>query len=186
VSAYRVHSTSSQWDSASYSRAHQQLLDKLVARPDVPADVLAERIRLYAHHHLTGACRAYACGQVASAQQDLIQALTLNPALLEGYLPPLAVDVAASASSFWVANARTYIGYVFDHLPTSLAHLRRYRNKAFSAFYMGRVFRAQAAGERPSLKDWLLGVCYAPRWLRNRGVWSILVRKALGLLLPAR
>jgi len=186
VSAYRVHSTSSQWDGARYSRAHQRLLDKLFARPDVPADVLAERTRLHAHHYLTAACRAYACGQVASAQQDLVQALTLDAALQEGYMPPLVVDVANFANSFRVANPRAYIGYVFDHLPTSLAHLRRYRNQAFSAFHIGRVFRAHAAGERPLLKDWLLGVCHAPRWLRNRGVWSILVRGILGLPFPTR
>jgi GT2 family glycosyltransferase len=186
VSAYRVHSTSSQWDSARYSRAHQKLLDKLFACPDLPADVLAERTRLYAHYHLTEACRAYACGQVASAQQDLLQALTLDPALQEGYLPSLVVDVANFANSFRVANPRTYIGYVFDQLPASLAHLRRYRNETFSAFHMERVFRAHAAGEHPSLRDWLLGVCHAPRWLGNRGVWSILAREILGLPFPTR
>jgi len=184
VSAYRIHSASSQWDAVGYSRAYQRLLDKLFARPDVPADVLAERTRLYAHHHLTGACHAYACGQVVSAQQGLVQALNLRPALAGGFPAPLVLQVAGFASSFRVANPRAYIDYVFDHLPASLAHLRRYRSKAFSTFHMGRVFRAHAAGERPSLRDWLLGVCYAPRWLRNRGVWSILVRGILGLPSP--
>ena len=186
VSAYRVHSTSSQSDGARYSRAYQRLLDKLFARPDVPADVLAERTRLHAHHHLYAACLAYACGQVASAQQDLTQALTLQPALAGGFPPLLVLHVVGFASSFRVTNPRAYIGYVFDQLPASLAHLRRYRNQAFSTFHMRRVFRTQAAGERPSLRDWLLGVCYAPRWLRNRGVWSILAREILGLPFPTR
>jgi len=186
VSVYRIHSTNSQSDGARYSRVYQRMLDKLFARPDVPAGVLAERTRLRAHYYLGGACHAYASGQVASAQQDLVQALTLDPVLQEGYLPPLVVDVVTFANSFRVANPRAYIGYVFDQLPASLAHLRRYRNEAFSAFHIGRVFRAHTAGERPSLKDWLLGVCYAPRWVRNRGVWSILVREILSLPFPTR
>lgn len=184
VSAYRVHSTSSQWDGARYSRARQKVLDKLFARSDMPGEVLAERTRLYAHYHLSGACHAYACGQVTPAQRDLLRALALNPALAEDSPPPLVVYIAAVANSFRVANPHTYIDYVFDQLPASLAHLQGYRNEAFSAFHIGRVFRAYAAGQRPSLKDWLLGVCYAPGWLRNRGIWSILARRILRLPLP--
>ncbi|MCL4294782.1 MAG: glycosyltransferase [Anaerolineae bacterium] len=186
VSAYRVHNANSQSDGARYSRAYQRMLDKLFACPDLPADVLAEESRLRAHYYLGGACHAYASGQTGSAQEDLIQALTLNPTLEEGFPPPLVVDVANFASSFRVTNASAYIRFVFDHLPASLAHLYRYRKEAFTALHLGRVFRSHTAGKRPLLKDWLLGVYYAPRWLRNWGVWSILLREILGLPFPTR
>ncbi len=51
---------------------------------------------------------------------------------------------------------------------------------AHGAFHMGRVFSAQRAGERISLKDWLEGIWQAPRWLQNRGVWSIFGQAVLG------
>lgn len=180
VSVYRVHETNSQWDAIRYKDAHRRLLDKLFARSDVPADVLTERTQLYAHYHSASACHAYACGEVALAQQDLVQAVTLDPALQEGCPPPLVVDFATFANSFRVRNPQAYLGFVFDHLPASLAHLRRHRREALSLFHMGCVFRAHAAGECPSLKAWLWGVYYAPHWLGNRGVWSILAREVLG------
>jgi GT2 family glycosyltransferase len=181
VSEYRVHSASSQSDGTRYSRSYQRLLDKWLACPGLPPGVLAEQTQLRAHYHLAGTCHAYASGQVASAQQDLVQALALDPTIQEGNPPPLVIEVANFAGSFRVADGRAYINGVFDQLPACLGHLRRFRNEAFAAFHMGRVFRAHEAGERPSLRDWLLGVRCAPRWLRNRGVWSILVREILDL-----
>jgi len=181
VAVYRIHSNSSQWDVIKYRRAHQRLLDKFLIRPEVPDEVRAERTRLYAHHYLASACHAYACGEVALAQQDLVQAVDLDPALQEGCPSPLVVDFATFANSFRVEDPRAYLGFVFDHLPASLAHLQQRRREALSLFHMGRVFRAHAAGKCPSLKDWLWGVYYAPRWLGNRGVWSILTREMLGL-----
>ena len=65
---------------------------------------------------------------------------------------------------------------VIENLPPNLVGLRQYKGYTLSTMYMQRVFAARAAHEKPRLKDWLLGVFSYPRWLLNRGVWSILVR----------
>ena len=41
---------------------------------------------------------------------------------------------------------------------------------------MRQVFTQTGAGR---LSDWLRGVWLDPRWLRNRGMWSILIKRLL-------
>lgn len=59
------------------------------------------------------------------------------------------------------------------------AGLKRYRNEVLGTLYMKRVFDSHAAGGRAALDDWLWAAWYTPRWLRNRGVWSILGKSIL-------
>ena len=184
VCAYRQHGGSSQHDGARYMASRQHLLDKLFARPDLPANVRAERDHLYAYRYLAGACRCYAAGQVAEAQAALEKALALQPAWAQGSRPVFATHVAAFVTNSSMAgeNPGPYIDRVFDQLPASLKALRRYRSYTLGLVHMQRVFAAQAAGERPNLADWLAGVRHDPRWMGNSGVWSILVREVIGIM----
>jgi glycosyltransferase involved in cell wall biosynthesis len=183
VSAYRQHSDNSQQDGAKYAASYEYLLNKVFARPDLPASIQSEHDRLYAHCYLYNACRCYDAGQVIAAQKVLQRALPLqhiwaedSGATLVACVLTFAYDTKKVGSS-----PTTYIHLVFDNLPDSMKALRRYRKSALSLAHMRRVFAAKANGERPSLVDWLTGIRYDLRWIRNRGVWSILVRDIMGI-----
>lgn len=180
LSAYRVHAGGSQGDGPGYSRATLRILDKLYEAPNTPLEIATQRTHLYAHYHLVGACFSYATGHVSAAWSELEEALALEPQMAEGELPPVAMAVAAFANSIRVRDPKVYVDFVFDHLPPSLVHLIRFRGEAHSALHMERVFMAQRIGERIPTREWLEGVWHAPRWLRNRGVWSIAADILLG------
>lgn len=179
VSAYRQHPASSQGDAARYQRGYLRLLDKLYACADLPPAVQAERSRLYAHYHVVGACHAYAAGQIDAGQDGLQQAVTAAPEILAGQPPSIVSSIVGVAGSNGIADPSGVIDVVFGHLPPALAHLRSYRRNALSALHMQRVFAAHSNGASPRLSDWTQGVYQNPRWLANRGVWSILVRNVM-------
>lgn len=57
--------------------------------------------------------------------------------------------------------------------------LKDYRKETLGAFYMKRVFDSYTARRRAALNDWFWAAWYAPHWLQNRGVWSILGKSIL-------
>lgn len=179
VCAYRQHPASSQGDAGRYQRGYLRLLDKLYARADLPPAVQVERAALYAHHYVVGACHAYAADQINAGQEGLQQAAAAAPQILTGQPPPIVASIVGAAQSNGVADPAALIDGVFRRLPPALASLRPYRRYALSALPMQRVFAAHTAHEQPRLADWLQGVWRYPRWLANRGVWSILVRDLL-------
>jgi len=180
VTLYRVHAGNSQQDGARYSQAYQGMLDRLYSRMDVPPEVLAARDHLYAVYWLSGACFCYATRHIEQAQFELLQAVTLRPQSTQGSLPTIVEAVASFANDFRVDNPQEYIDLVFDHLPPSLSFLERHRNETQSIFHMRHVFTAYEHNEPVSLRHLLLGIWYSPRWLRNRGVWSIMATATLG------
>lgn len=179
VSVYRQHLASSQGDAARYQRGYLRLLDKLYARSDLPPAVQDERPRLYAHYHVLGACHAYAAGQIDAGQEGLQQAVAAALEIIAGKPPSIVSSIVGVAQSDGIADPSGLIDVVFGHLPSGLAHLRSYRRNALSALHMQRVFAAHSNGASPRLSDWTQGVYQNPRWLANRGVWSILVRDVL-------
>lgn len=69
----------------------------------------------------------------------------------------------------------------FDNLPSELAGLVSYRSKALARLCMARGFEACADGAaKEAGKALWQGVRRDPSWLRNRGVWSIMLRSLLG------
>lgn len=180
VSAYRMHAHNSQRDGARYAASYIRLLGKLFGLPNLPDAVRAEKARLYAHHHLIGACHAYATGQVAAAQASLRQAMCgeLGPAA--GGIATLAAVIAGFAQTPIIADPHAFIDGVYDELPPELGEMRRQRGQAHSAYHMQKVFEAQARAAPIAFDDWLGGVWHDPRWLTNRGVWSILARHLAG------
>lgn len=184
VSAYRQHPDNSQGDGERYARGYLRLLDKLYARADLPAVLHAERPALYAHYHMVGACHAYAAGQIASGQQWLRLAAEAAPETTRGAPPPIVSSLVGVAQNGGAEDPAALINVIFRHLPSEMEKLRPYRHYALSALPMQRVFAARAANARPRFRDWLRGVYHYPRWLANRGVWSILLRDVV-LRLPA-
>jgi hypothetical protein len=148
-------------------------LDKLYNLNPLPAELSENKTALYSHYYLAGGLHALATGQTGTGRQALKHALCLSPALIEGEMPRFVECVAAFADSLPTCRPHAFINLVFEWVPNVL---NRHRNRAQAAYHMGRVFCADAAGRAIHITDWLLGNWYAPRWLKNRGVWSILIR----------
>ena len=181
VARYRLHRGGSQLDKARYSRAHQKRLERFFNRPDLPQSVRAQRSHITALWSLASACRCYATGQLDTAQQDLVRALALEPDLASGEFPTMfSQTIVGTAASWWVDDPLVYVDRVFANLPSSHEELNRLRGETLSAMHMKRVFRANATGEPLRWQDWWGGVRHDPRWLRNRGVWAILVHAFVG------
>lgn len=175
VCAYRQHAGSSQHDKERYHHSRMRLWDKLYARDDLPECVRSEQPAIYAHTYVQGACVAYAAGQMQTGRERLLQSVEANPQAGHGDPPPI-VSLIVAVAAHEAGEPAALVNTVFSNLPPALSHLRTYRGYALSALHMQRVFNAHAAGAQPPLREWLQGVRRDPRWLRNRGVWAILVR----------
>ena len=181
VYVYRLHTDNYCRDAETSRRCFFRMLDKVFADPRLASDIRQKRANLYARYRLWAACQHYANREWADAQNQLMHAVDRDPGFLEGTPPFLIEYVAGRATGFRIQDPAGYVRRFFEHLPDSLAHLREYRKEALSILHMKRVFAAHGAGETPALEHWLLGTFYSPRWLRNRGVWSILARDIIGL-----
>jgi glycosyltransferase involved in cell wall biosynthesis len=180
LSRYRVHAANMVRDAARHSHSAIVMLDRFFSGPGVPQECRDLSSEAYARAYLDGAVRCYASQQIEPAQERLAKALGLRPEFATDHFPStLAKAIAGLAESSWVADPLGYVDTVFNHLPSSLGDLGRHRGEALGALYMGRVFRARPRGE-PLAREWLLGAYHDPRWLGNRGVWSILVRSLTG------
>ncbi|MCA9368060.1 glycosyltransferase family 2 protein [Candidatus Kaiserbacteria bacterium] len=179
VSGYRLHNENSQQDRERYYFSYLTLLDKLYMQTNLPVPALEEQAMIYAHYHVLGACHAYARGETKTGQERLVQAATVAPDAMQGTPPLIVSSIAGFVQSNQVADSTSLIENMFTNLPPQLRQLQAFRRYALSAAHMQRVFTAPAAYERPAFKDWLLGVYQYPRWLWNRGVWSILIRRIL-------
>lgn len=187
VAANRVHRANSQQNVAGYRSGNQRILDKLFSQPDrLPEEILHRKAEIYAHHHLISALRAYSLGQWADAQTDLRAAANQWAPLDGGSTQHFADQVAGFAARFDAPRDADFVHAVFAHLPPELTCLAKQRARALSQLYMGRVFRAVGAGERFSCGDWLRGTAYDPGWLRNRGVWSVLLKRVLPWAVPEK
>lgn len=176
VSVYRQHPGQMRHDAERYYRSHLQVLDKLYAQPSVSSVLHAERPALYMHFHLLGACHAFAACDFGAGQQRLRLAMDANPDLEQSAPAAIAVALADIARNVAGDNALTLIDMIFDTLPPDMARWHSWRRYALSALHMQRVFATRVGGTSPRLSDWVRGVYWNPRWLANRGVWSILVR----------
>lgn len=180
LSAYRIHGASLQRDAIACAQARIILLDKVFANSNLPANVSAEKLRIYGYTHMGSACHSYSAGEFKLAEQDLEQAWGyLAEVMGEDTTRTILNLIAGFARTFHVSDPTTYFNAVFDNLPSKFSWLAQHRDDALSTFYMGNVFKTHRNGGQVSLRDWTKGVLLGPHWLRNRGVWSILMRSAL-------
>ena len=174
ISAYRQHLYNSQQDAERYHRGFIMLLNKLFSRSDLPHDLAFHQPMLYAHYYVLGACYAYETNRIQTGQNRLLQSGEVAPGVLKES-PPLIISLITGAVQSRGSDPAALIEKIFKNLPSELAWLKPYRGYALSTLHMRRVFQAHTSHEQPLLKDWLLGVYHYPRWLMNRGVWSILM-----------
>jgi len=146
VASYRLHETGtmSQTEANAYSHAVKRLLDKFFRHPGISQELLLERERIYAFHQIVSACRAYGFCQTSYAQQLLEGVLEEFPEWEETTF----LDLVSRCAGFPQNDPRSFINFVFDHLPPGLSHLEKHRKECFRRF-LQRVAKAGSYGEGP-------------------------------------
>jgi len=156
-------------------------LVKFFDSPLAPGWAKASREQCYAYHWVIGAMHAYALGQIEEGRQSLLRAVKHDPQLI-GPRSHVFVEqiVEFSNSPLLSVPPVEYVRFVFDHLPEELFGFRKHYRTVRARLYMHRFFESHRQGQvREVLDSVLPGVLLDPKWLRNRGVWSI-TAKALG------
>jgi len=115
-------------------------------------------------------------GNVGLARQYLLNGLAQEPALPDN--PALVIELLVDqVSSQPLGEQVECLEAFFQNLPPELAGLHRWRGKALGRAYMSQGFEAYRAGSlREASAAVRHGVRHDPVWLRNRGIWAILVR----------
>lgn len=118
-------------------------------------------------------------GNKVLARQPLINVLKRENSVVDN--PALVVELLVDHVRSKQRECQTRcIEDFFENLPSELASLRPFRRKALGRLYMARGFEAHDAGEAKQTACAILqGARHDPAWLRNRGVWSIMLRSFL-------
>jgi len=155
----------------------ERVLDNL---PDSASRLCCFRQRLLCAAAVRAAVDANLVHNSALARQYLVNALEIENSSFED--PTLVVEqlvdyVRSQESDCQVECIESF----FDNLPSELTNLLSCRRRALGRFYMARTFESYAKRESTRTRATIIrGVYYDPSWLRNRGVWSIMLRSLLG------
>lgn len=180
VCSYRLRTDSMVHDVGRQKRETLRVLDKFYSNPDLPLELVALKRRAYAMAHLQGAARAYGAQQIVEAQRDVLCAIELMPELVKSG-EVLEILLRTADSPLVTRDPGAYTQTVLNGLPEPMTSLEGLRRKAYARIWMAEFFEAQQRRDWPRVRRTLLkAVRHDPAWLRNRGVWSIVLESLLG------
>jgi GT2 family glycosyltransferase len=170
VCQYRLHANNMSRSPETHFRYHRRALDKAFADPLMPEGLQRQRARTYAQLDMSEAARLTAGGWEDAARERVRRAVATDPGLAAENGRGLAEIAVALRSSVWsdgrfpefvTAVVGAEIPAIEQTIATVSAQKRFYT--AFSDHQAAEVRRA-----------WLEVARHDPRWLLNRGGWSIL------------
>jgi len=177
---YRLHdgSASSQNRGLQMHRKAVALQRALLRREGEPLSPSARQAIV--RDFLRAACIGAAAGEIDVARLSAEQAIELADGRDTAAL--IADVVLRYAQGHWGADARRHVATFFDEvLPPGTASDKA-RRRVLSQLYIGDVFDGTQADVD---RRFLLAVKDDPRWLSNRGVWSIGLRHLTSILRKA-
>jgi hypothetical protein len=188
LAQYRVHGTNTTkglFQTKAVCEEHERVLEKAFAMPEVQALPQAIRDQALARVRLSGAEAEAMRGDAAALGRELRRAVELDPALLEdmGALGDRLIQwlYLYAAASKETNPYRRFADEAIEPLAPVVASVNELRRRVLSDTVMGKVFAAHAAGDRAEVRRLMpTGVRANPRWLMNRGVWSIAAEAYLG------
>lgn len=127
------------------------------------------------------ALRSYRVGDIIRAKDQLIEAIALDPTVLE-QTDQFAETLRYNALSLPVDAPLRYVDRVLRNLPAEAQQLKRIRSRVLGDVSVASAFQDYAAGRRDRVIGKVLtALRYCPSWLGNRGVISIFVKSLIGL-----
>jgi glycosyltransferase involved in cell wall biosynthesis len=176
VVAYRVHVGQMTRQSERMRKAMLGMLDKFFAQPGLPDNLLLYRNQAYAAAHVKAAAYAYYADEFDAAQQDLSEAVRLDPSLAANEYQRLVDALVSWSHDPRSTEPQAFLQRVLDHPPRSMPGLRRPLQRALADVLLGQLFVSSSQVRRARRADLGRVIRYKPRWLLNRGVLSMLAR----------
>jgi hypothetical protein len=158
-----------------------RVLDNL---PTAALPLVALRERLFGEVAVRAAIEANLVGNRSAARQHLANAFRADSSWAGD--PARVIEILVDAvSGKPIERQIECIEAFFESVPSELKWLASFRRHALGRLYAARGFEAHAAGATRQAARWLWqGARLDPAWLRNRGVWSIIIRSLFAS--PAR
>jgi hypothetical protein len=179
VSLYRFHGAQMTRIGGQMTKATFAVLDKVYSDPNLLDTWRARRDEAYSRAYLRAAAQAYTASDFTRAQEHMRAAIQLQPAWSAGNAEPLARLVAGWANHVKTKEPLAFLEGVYGHLPEELAHLGRRRNGDLAREALQLAYAARRRDDPVTASRRVRqAIVYDPRVLFNRGVLSILVRRA--------
>ena len=177
VSLYRFHPAQMTRDGQQMTAATFAVLDKAFADPALPESWRRLHDQAYSNAHLRAAAQGYRVGNFKHAQASLAQAVQLNPALAADGGAALAAHFTAWTDLPKTSQPLAFLQRIYANLPDEMAELGRRRRAYLGQAAMQHAFAAHARGDSRTAQALARqAVRWQPRWLANRGAWSLLLR----------
>ncbi len=178
VCTYRMHEGNMSRKAGDQKNAHLESFRKFFANPELPPDLARQQNSVMAHHYLEGACREYQAGMFAEAKQDVMEAIRLDPRMLDQKGEKIAQMLIGWAVHPLVTDPFRYLSDSLDHLPDCARDfLQPRRKEIISGLAMTIFFKAYRKRDADTVRRMFwIGVRNNPKWLANRGVLSIFLK----------
>jgi GT2 family glycosyltransferase len=184
VCRYRQHAGQSVLSSLTqHHQGAQRALQKVLQQPDLAPAVAALAGRAFGWGHALFARRAFQAGQPEMAAGFLAQAIAQDPQLggtrkvelIEFLLTPSPARANLRAAP--TDLAQTVAQHFPGHLAPSAGEMRQAQARVAVACVWGWSARISQPDAWPAVRwAYWQGVSRDPRWLANRGLWSLVLR----------
>jgi glycosyltransferase involved in cell wall biosynthesis len=155
LGAYRILLDSAMSNLSKLETSVLLVLKRTFADPRLSAEALPMKQRSFFNHHFWFACRYYLAKRIEDAERNLLEALSLRPALFKDN-KELAYLFYDSALDPWVPEPVNYIIDLFDNLPVSIRNVvESQRPWAIGKVCFDLAMRCYAKGNYAEAKTYL-------------------------------
>lgn len=180
IAVVLAHGTNSLRNWPSLKQGRLNFLHKLFSNPQFIKNLSISKEEVFAGYHLALAWQAYDYGFLAEGKQELSHAVELNPKLCERNFEIIQTTITGYAKHYLCIDPINFVRQVFQNLPPSLVHFRRYRREVLGKVWMSRAWVAHPEGRFALARQSVLhAIWYRPSYLKDRGVLSILFQSLL-------
>ncbi len=178
VSYYRFHGDQMTRNASQMTKASFEVLTNVFVNPLLPAQWLQHKDTAYSHAHLRAAANAYLIEDIITAREHLKEASRLNPHLCEDGGKLFIQKTFGWTEIPKAKDPLQFLTTIYNNLPEVLDHeIGRKKNAIFADFAIQKAFQYfQNQQYNQAGKFARKGVQYDRKWLRNRGVLSIIVQ----------
>ena len=175
VVAYRYHVGQMTNESDRMRKATLTVIDKFFRQTGIPDEIIARKNSIYASALLKAAAYAYNANEHQKAQNDIIEAVRLNPNLADmGYKKLIARFVSWSSDPRSVTPA-IFLQRIIRNPPPGMPGLKRELHRALADVLLEPIFSSPRKNRRAHRWDLVKAILYKPEWLLNRGVLRMFV-----------
>jgi hypothetical protein len=158
------------------------VLDLLEHLPLCAARLRRYRTRLLAHIHVGLALRNYARGNIKQAKQEIENAVSLRPALLQ-HTEEFAKLLRHRAVKLPIMTPERYVETVLQNLPPGAQQLAQVRSRVLGEVIVARAFESYFSEQQGEVVSLILrALILHPSILGNRGPVSVLLRSLRALV----